>query len=235
MKLSVIIPAYNEQDRIAGTLKSVKNYLEKQDYDYEVIVVDDGSKDNTRKVVRESDGFRLNKERRNRGKGYSVKEGMLMAGGDYRLFMDADNATKITEIKKFWPWFKKGYDVVVGSRDMKGSKVAVSQAWHKELAGKAGNVLIQIVAVWGIHDTQCGFKVYSKKATEAIFPKQKLTGFGFDIEDLALAKKRSLKIKEVPITWHNAEGSKVSLKSYLNVFRDLFKVRWWLWTRKYKS
>jgi len=149
--------------------------------------------------------------------------------------MDADNATKITELNHFWQWLDKGYDIVVGSRDMKGSKVAVSQVWYKELAGKMGNVLIQIVAVPGIHDTQCGFKVYSKKATDDIFPKQKLDGFGFDIEDLALARRYDYKIKEEPVTWHNAEGSKVSLKSYLRVFKDLFKVRWWLWTGKYKN
>lgn len=233
MKLSVIIPAYNEENRIAETLKLVKKYLEKQDYDWEIIIVDDGSKDKTRKVVRKMDGFRLNKKRKNKGKGYSVREGMLVASGDYRLFMDADNATKITEIGHFWPWFDKGYDIVVGSRDIKGSKVAVSQVWYKELAGRLGNVLIQIVAVWGIHDTQCGFKVFSKKAAEDVFPLQKIDGFGFDIEDLALAKKMGYKIKEEPIIWHNVEGSKVSLKSYLKVFVDLFKVRWWLWGGKY--
>jgi dolichyl-phosphate beta-glucosyltransferase len=109
----------------------------------------------------------------------------------------------------------------------------VPQAWYKELAGKIGNILIQIVAVPGIHDTQCGFKAFTKKAADKVFKMQKLGGFGFDIEILALFRKYGFKIHEEPITWHNAEGSKVSLKSYLNVFRDLFKVRWWLWTGKY--
>lgn len=234
MKLSVIIPAYNEEKRITKTLESIKEYLNRQDYDWEVLVIDDGSKDKTRDVVEKAEGFKLNKTRKNMGKGYSIKEGMLMAQGDYCLFMDADNATKINELDHFWKYFDEDYDVVIGSRDIKGAKVAVSQAWYKELAGKFGNVLIQIVAVPGIHDTQCGFKIFSKKVVRDVFPIQKLVGWGFDVEVLALAKKFGYKIKEEPITWFNAAGSNVKLSSYLKVFSDLFKVRWWLWTGKYK-
>ncbi len=246
MKLSIIIPAYNEEKRITITLNSIKEYLNKQDYDWEAIVVDDGSKDKTREVVKNLDGFVLNEKRENKGKGYSIKEGMLLASGDFCLFMDADNATKINELDHFWKYFdppasrgtsedKSDYDVVIGSRDIKGSKLAVSQAWYKELAGKIGNLLIQIVALPGIHDTQCGFKIFKREVVRDVFPIQKLGGWGFDVEILALAKKFGYKIKEEPITWFNAAGSKVSTGDYLKVFSDLFKVRWWLWTNKYKK
>lgn len=248
MRLSVIIPAYNEEKRITTTLRSIKDYLGGQDYDWEVIIVDDGSNDKTREVVQNLNGFVLNKKRENRGKGFSIKEGMLMASGDFCLFMDADNATKINELDHFWKYFgppasltsfgtpedKSGFDVVIGSRDVKGAKVAVAQAWYKELAGKFGNLLIQIVALPGIHDTQCGFKIFRREVVKKVFPIQKLGGWGFDIEILALAKKFGYKIKEEPITWFNAAGSKVSTGDYLKVFSDLFKVRWWLLTNSYK-
>ena len=116
-----------------------------------------------------------------------------------------------------------------------GENVTNIDAWYKELAGKFGNILIQIVAVPGIHDTQCGFKIFSKKVVADVFPIQKLTGWGFDVEVLALAKKFGYKIKEEPITWFNVAGSNVKLSSYLKVFSDLFKVRWWLWTGVYRK
>lgn len=249
MRLSVVIPAYNEEKRITKTLESVDAYLTKQDYDYEIIVVANNCTDNTDKVVLDLKNRIKNLELMDigpgiSGKGGAVKEGFLKAQGDFIMFMDADNATRIDELDHFWKYFgppsscgtsedKKGYDVVIGSRDVRGAKVAVSQAWYKELAGKFGNLLIQVVALPGIHDTQCGFKVFKKKVVKDVFPMQKLGGWGFDIEILALARKFGYKIKEEPITWYNAEGSKVSLKDYLKVFGDLFKVRWWLWTGKY--
>lgn len=239
IRLSVIIPAYNEEERIGPTLESLDRYLKVKDYNSEIIVVANNCTDRTDDIVKEYQEkipylVFLDIDECN-GKGCAVKVGMEKAKGEFKLFMDADNATKITEMDHFWPYFEKGYDVVIGSRDIKGAKVAIPQTWYKELAGKIGNVLIQIVAVPGIHDTQCGFKVFSRKSADRIFPLQKLGGFGFDIEILALARKFGFKIKEEPITWHNAEGSKVSLKSYFNVFKDLFKVRWWLWTGKYKK
>ncbi|MFA6296627.1 MAG: dolichyl-phosphate beta-glucosyltransferase [Patescibacteria group bacterium] len=239
MKLSVVIPAYNEEKRITKTLESVNEYLTKQDFDYEILVVANNCTDNTDKVVLDLKNKIKNLELMDigagiPGKGGAVKVGFLKAQGEYIMFMDADNATKINELDHFWNYFDEGYDIVIGSRDTKGSKVVVSQAWYKELAGKIGNLLIQIVALPGIHDTQCGFKIFKQKVVKDVFPIQKLGGWGFDIEILALAKKFGYKIKEEPITWFNAVGSKVSMGDYLHVFSDLFKVRWWLWTGVYK-
>jgi glycosyltransferase involved in cell wall biosynthesis len=240
IKLSVIIPAYNEGKRIIKTLESVNDYLKKQTYGYEIIVVANNCTDNTDGIVKSQQGKIANIKLLDLGpgipgKGGAVKEGFLKAQGEYIMFMDADNATEISELDHFWPQIKAGFDVVIGSRDTKGSKLAKRQTWYRELAGKMGNILIQIVAVPGIKDTQCGFKLFSKKAVEKIFPVQKLGGWGFDIELLALARKHGFKIKEEPVTWHDVSGSKVSLKAYLSVFKDLFKVRWWLWTKGYKD
>lgn len=241
IKLSVVIPAYNEGKRIEKTLGSIDKYLKKQNYNYEIIVVANNCTDNTNEIVKNYKNSVANlrlMDLKNRisGKGGAVREGFLKeAKGSYIMFMDADNATKISELDHFWPQISEGFEVVIGSRDVKGAKVVVPQVWYKELAGKLGNILIRIVAVPGIHDTQCGFKLFSKKAVEKIFPEQKLGGWGFDIEILALARRYGFKIKEESVMWYNAEGSKVSLSDYLKVFIDLFKVRWWLWMGKYKK
>lgn len=238
MKLSVVIPAYNEEKRIGKTLESVNEYLSKQDYDYEIVVAANNCTDKTSEVVKSYQNRIKNLKLLDLGKGIpgkggAVKEGFLKARGDFIMFMDADNATKISELDHFWKYFDEGFGVVIGSRDIKGAKVEVAQAWYKELAGKFGNLLIQTVALPGIHDTQCGFKIFTREVVQKVFPIQKLGGWGFDIEILALAKKFGFKIKEEPITWFNAEDSKVGIKAYLKVFIDLFKVRWWLWTKRY--
>lgn len=240
IKLSVVIPAYNEGERIIKTLESVDEYLKRQDYSYEIMVVANNCTDNTDDVVKGQQEKIANLKLLDLGpgipgKGGAVKEGFLKALGSYIMFMDADNATKIDELDHFWPRVKEGNDIVIGSRDIKGSKLDKAQPWYKELAGKMGNVLIQIVAVPGIKDTQCGFKLFSKESADKIFAVQKLGGWGFDIELLALARKYGFKIAEEPVTWHDMAGSKVNLSSYLSVFKDLFKVRWWLWTGVYRK
>lgn len=240
IKLSVVIPAYNEGERIIKTLDSVDEYLKKQNYSYEIMVVANNCTDNTDEVVENQKPRIANLKLLDLGpgvpgKGGAVKEGFLKAQGQYVMFMDADNATQINELDHFWPKINEGFDIVIGSRDTKGAKLDKAQPWYKELAGKLGNVLIQMVAVPGIKDTQCGFKLFSADAVEKIFNVQKLGGWGFDIEILALARKYGFKIAEEPITWHDMAGSKVNLSSYLSVFKDLFKVRWWLWTGVYKS
>lgn len=239
LKLSVIIPAYNEEKRIGSTLESVSRHLEKQDYSYEILAVANNCTDRTDDVVREYQEKIPHLQLMDLGpgipgKGGAVREGLLKSGGQYAVFMDADNATRITEMDKFWPYFEQGYDVVFGSRDIKGANVEVSQSKLKEAFGKMGNLLIQIVLLPGIKDTQCGFKAFKREAIKKIFPKQKISGWGFDMEVLALAKKLGYKMKEVPITWYNAAGSKVSWKGYLESFRDLFIIRFNLWTGKYK-
>ena len=238
--LSVIIPAYNESKRITNTLLDIDLYLSKQNYDYEIVVVDDGSKDNTVKVVNKLTqlvkNLRIIDNKENHGKGWVVKQGMLESFGQIRLFMDADNATTINHFEKMIPLFEQGYSVVVGSRDNKdaaGAKQAVPQSFFKRLLGNSGNLLIQILAVPGIWDTQCGFKAFTNNVAEDIFKRSLINRWGFDIEALALAKKLKHKIGIIPVNWINDPNSRVTLKGYLNTFRELFKIKWNLIIGKY--
>ena len=238
--LSVIIPSYNEEKRISSTLLDIDKYLSDQDYSYEIIVVSDGSKDKTAAIVKKfSDlvkNLKLIDNKENHGKGWVVRQGMLAAKGKYRLFMDADNATTIDHFEKMIPLFKKGFKVVIGSRenkDAKGAKQAVSQSFLKRQLGNFGNILIQLLAVSGIWDTQCGFKAFTDKATNDIFKRCLIDRWGFDIEALAIAKKLGYKIGIIPVNWINDPDSKVSLKGYLNTFRELFKIKWNLIIHKY--
>lgn len=239
--LSVIIPAYNEQKRIGNTLLAIDKYLSGQNYGYEIIVVSDGSKDKTIQTVKGYEklvkNLKIIDSQPNHGKGYVVRLGMLEAQGQYRLFMDADNSTSIDHLDKMWPLFKKGCQVVIGSRDSKdaaGAKQAVAQSAFKRQLGNMGNLLIQLVAVPGIWDTQCGFKTLTKQATEDIFKRAKIDRWGFDIEMLALAKRLNYQIGIVPTYWINDLESKVGLKGYLLTFGELFKIKWNLITNKYQ-
>lgn len=234
MHLSVIIPAYNEANRIIGTLISIKNYLSKQSYDWEVLVVSDGSKDNTveivNKFVSENQGFKVIDNKKNNGKGYVVRQGMLEAKGDFRLFTDADNSTTIDHLEKFWPYIKEGYDIVIGSIEIEGAEIFEHAQWYRRLAGRLSKYLIRFMTgLWEIHDTQRGFKLFSAKASRDIFSKIKINRFGFDFEVLALAKKKGYKIKEVPVVWNNPAQTSVDLKSYFVTLKELIKVRWYLW------
>jgi len=239
--LSVIVPCYNEEKTISATLLAIDQYLQKQDFSYEVLAVSDGSKDKTAQIVEDFKknlpNLKLINNELNHGKGWVVRQGMLKAQGQIRLFMDADNATTIDHFDKMKPYFDSGADVVIGTRDSKdakGAKQAVAQPWLKRQLGNAGNILIQILAVWGIWDTQCGFKAFSTRAAEAIFSKTKIDRWGFDIEALALAKKLKYKISIVPVYWINNPNSRVNLKAYLMTFKELFQVWWWLIGDAYK-
>ena len=207
--LSVIIPAYNEEEVIASSLHKIISYMDSKQFDYEVIVVDDGSTDNTRGIVSRFQQVILTPKRNNLGKGYSVKQGMLLGKGDYLLFSDADSSTSIEELDKLLR-FTPDFEVVIGSRALADSEVRVRQAFYREWMGKIFNFAVRLIAIKGIKDTQCGFKLFSKKATLIIFPKQQVFRWGFDVELLFIAKKKKLNIKEVPIVWINNEQSKVS-------------------------
>lgn len=237
--LSVIIPAYKEERRISATLLDIDKYLSKQDYDYEIIVVDDGSTDDTVGVVRnlksQISNLKLINNKENCGKGCVVKQGMLEAKGEYRLFTDADNSTTINHLDKFWPFIKEGYDVVIGSIEIKGAKIEETAAWYRRLLGRVSKYVIRIIAgLWEIKDSQRGFKLFSAKAAEKIFPKQTIMRWGFDIEILTIAKKMGFKIKEVPVFWSNPGESKVTLKSYIGTFGELLKIKKNIITNKYK-
>jgi len=238
MHLSVIIPAYNEEKRLPKTLVEIDKYLRKQDYDYEIIVVNDGSKDKTAQIVEDFKSkianLKLIDNKINHGKGYVIRQGMLEAKGEFRVFTDADNSTPIDQIEKMWPEFEKGYDVVIGSRDIKGAVLEPPQPWWRRFLGEVFGLLTNlIVGTWGIKDTQCGFKGFTQRATKDIFPRCKINRFAFDPEILIIAKKLGYKIKEIPIFWRNDPRSKVKFKSMIKMGFDLLKIRWNLITKKY--
>ena len=193
--LSVIIPAYNEAERIIPTLQRINDYLTSSSLSSEILVVLDGPTDNTLEVLREVSekvpNLRILERHQNRGKGYTVREGMLKASGRLRLFCDADNSTDIAHFDKMVPLFKEGYDIVIASRhskDAAGAQQAVPQARYKRIIGQFGNIIIQSLAVRGIWDTQCGFKAFRAEIAEQIFSQTTIEGWAFDIEVLALAR-----------------------------------------------
>ncbi|OGN03880.1 MAG: hypothetical protein A2831_03120 [Candidatus Yanofskybacteria bacterium RIFCSPHIGHO2_01_FULL_44_17] len=237
MHVSVIIPAYNEEKRIEKTLLSVHEYLSRQSYDYEILVVNDGSKDQTSAIVHKLSfavrNLRLVDNKENHGKGWVVRQGMLEAQGDYRLFMDADNSTTVDQVAGFLPFFEQGFDIVIGSRRIEGANIAVKQPWFRDFLGGAFRLVVRVLVPVGVTDSQAGFKAFSKKTAEAIFPKQTISRWAFDVEILAIARKMKFKIKETPIKWENDADSKVKLSGMIKMLFEVFRVRWNLWTNKY--
>lgn len=229
--LSVIIPAFNEEQRLLGTLRQVGEYLQQQAYQSEILVVDDGSSDGTGSIVSSWTGgtvpVRLlrHADGKNHGKGASTRLGILEARGAFRLFMDADNSTTVDHVSQFLPFFEQGYDVVIGSRKLPGSNVTVHQSWFKEFAGRMGNKAIQWLAVPGIQDTQAGFKVFTRRSAEIIFPRLTIDRWGFDVEILVIAGLHGCRIREVPITWINSPASKVRFGSYFQVLSEIWQIR----------
>jgi len=235
--LSVIIPAYNEAERIPSTLLDIDHKLHDAPFEYEIIVVNDGSKDNTAGVVRKLANTVKNliliDNGTNKGKGGVVTQGMLSARGQIRLFMDADNSTSVDQFMNMKPLFDEGAQVVIGSRAAKGSRLQPPEPLYRQILGKLGNILIQLTNVPGIWDTQCGFKAFTANAAQEIFSRVRTKGWGFDIEILAIARALGYKIKQIPVFWVNAAGSKVGFSAYLKVFKENFIIRWWFLTGKY--
>jgi len=231
MYLSVIIPAYNEEKRLPGTLADIDNYLKSQNYDYEILVVENGSTDKTAEIVKklaiQIKGLRLIEGSNKGGKGSAVKRGMLEASGDYRIFTDADNSTTIDQVEKMWPAFKAGFDIVIGSRDIKGAVLNPPQPWLRQFILGDGFKLYRklVLGLWNLEDTQCGFKGFSKRAAENIFPKSVISHFSFDPEILIIGERMGYKIKEVPVIWKNDLGSKVKPSSMISMAFDLLKIR----------
>lgn len=234
--LSIVIPAYNEELRILPTLEKIAEYLGKQEYSAEVLVVDDGSRDNTSGVVMDFAGnHQVVKLVRNphRGKGYAVKTGMLAATGSYRFLCDADLSMPIEELQKFLPPKLNGYNVAIGSRELQGAH-RYDEPGYRHLMGRIFNMLVQMVAVRGIKDTQCGFKCFTSESAETLFPLQTMDGFGFDVEILFIAQKRKYKVVEIPIEWYHVANSKISpFSDTLRMVREALAVRWNDWQRKY--
>jgi dolichyl-phosphate beta-glucosyltransferase len=239
IRLSVIIPAYNEGKRLPKTLREIDKYLREQSFEYEILVVDDGSKDNTVEVAKsllsEIKNLKVTGYKENQGKGYAVRFGLLEAKGQYRLFTDADNSTSIEYIERMWPQFEAGYDIVLGSRNVKGAILSPPQPWIRKVVLGGGFKLFRkiVLGLWSIEDTQCGFKGFTKKVVESVLLKCKINRFAFDPEILVLAQKKGFKIKEVPVTWKDDPESKVKFKSIFKMAIDLLKIKWNLITKKY--
>lgn len=245
--LSVVIPAYNESKRLPLTLIDIDRRLSERDYEYEILVVNDGSRDETLDVAERFShvikNLRVIANKENHGKGWVVRQGMLAAKGNWRLFTDADNSTSIDQFDKMIPYFSSGggsayggkesFDVVIGSRGIKGAELHPPQRWYKRILGKMGNLFIQVMVLWGIQDTQCGFKCFSEEATEKVFPLMKIDRWGFDVEALVLAKEMGFRIKEIPVKWVNDFRSKVSMGAYVSTLLEVVKIRWWLWRKQY--
>lgn len=228
--LEIIIPAYNEQDRIVRTLNRINEYYGEQSYSWRCTVVSDGSKDSTAQIVSDfvsgHPQFRLTHYEVNRGKGYAVRLGMLQANADRILFCDADLATPQEETSLLMAAMDAGADVAIGSRPLKESNLEVRQPLYREILGRMFNKAVQLLATKGIDDTQCGFKMFTAKAAHEVFTRCKLDGFSFDFEALMIARDLGLTIKEIPIRWSHQEGSKVVLlRDGPRMLRDLVKLR----------
>jgi len=228
--LSLVIPSFNESDTLSKNLDKVYSYFSGKDYVFEIIVVDDGSTDSTKDLItgisKVRSNIKLISNIQNMGKGFSVKSGVLAACGEYILFSDADFSTPIEELEKFLPNFTQGYDIVIGSRSIKNSKVLLKQAWFRQSMGRIFNLLARLLGLADINDTQCGFKCFSSASAKRIFRLQRLNGFCFDVEVLNIAKRLGYKIKEEPVVWVNRADSRVRIiKDSLAMFFDLFRVR----------
>ncbi|MGK2849173.1 MAG: dolichyl-phosphate beta-glucosyltransferase [Minisyncoccota bacterium] len=231
--LSVIVPAYKEGERIGRNLLEIDRYLKGKSYTYEILVIVDGSPDNTAEVAHnyslQIPDLRVINNEQNHGKGYVVRQGLLEAKGKWRLFLDADGSTSITHLDIASSYFDDGYDVIIGSRKIDGSLIQVHQPKYREIFGEGGNWLIRIVlGLWSYPDTQCGFKVVSDVAAKEVASRMVINRFGFDFELIALASKLGFKIKQIPVHWMNEEGSTVSLtgpNGFIQVLIDLFKTK----------
>jgi dolichyl-phosphate beta-glucosyltransferase len=229
-QITVIVPAYNEGGRIAPTLREIGSFLGNEGYEYELIVVDDGSSDGTYDVAHYITGeiphLSIVRHPKNLGKGMAVKSGFLAAAGRLVFFTDADHSTPIQELPKFVAHVHDGYDVVIGSRALPGSVITERQRWYRENMGRAFNLLVRLLVVRGFYDTQCGFKCFVRDRCGEVFRKQALGGFCFDVELIYLAKRQGLRIAEIPVTWRNSADTRVhTLKDSLRMFRDLLRIR----------
>jgi dolichyl-phosphate beta-glucosyltransferase len=239
-QLSIVIPAYNEAKRISRTLETLRKYLEGTNWTAEVIVVNDGSSDETAAIVEsyrdQWNALRLIENGRNRGKGFSVRNGALRAQGDVVLFTDADLSAPITEAPKLIdPIANEVCDVTFGSRAVDRSLIGVHQSPFREISGRIFNLFVQGLIGLPFKDTQCGFKAFRRSAAEPVFERLTIMGFGFDPEILYIAKKRGLRLCEIPVRWDHAEGTKVRfLKDSCRMFLDLLQIRWNDLCGKYK-
>lgn len=232
--LSVVIPAFNEAERLPPTLVRMREFLDGWGGSYEIVVVDDGSRDDT--VARaEAAGVRVLRNGVNRGKGYSVRHGMLAARGERRLMSDADLSTPMDELPRLLKFMDAGYGVVIASRALPGANLEVRQPWYRENMGRLFNLCVRLLALPGLQDTQCGFKLFSALAARDAFTAARLDGFSFDVEALFLARRHGHRIAEIPVTWRNDAASRVGAFTGFVAFLDLLRIRSNAWTGRYET
>jgi dolichyl-phosphate beta-glucosyltransferase len=230
--ISIIIPAYNEGARIGATLDKILAYLAQRGWgDAEIIVVNDGSYDNTVEIVREcaakNPGVRLLENPGNRGKGYSVRSGMLHAEGETLLFSDADLSSPIEEASKLFAAIAAGSDIAIGSRWLQSELQTQKQPLYRQLLGRVFNLLLRIILGLKFKDTQCGFKAFTRRSAQVIFPRQQIERWGFDPELLFLARKFGFRVTEVPVAWAHREGTRINpLRDGIRMFGEILKIRW---------
>ena len=232
-----MIPAYNEADRLPASLERIGRFLAGWGRTCEVVVVDDGSTDGTADRARASGlhGLTVLQNEGNRGKGYSVRRGLVAARGAHRLMTDADLSTPIEELERLLAVQRDGYDVVIGSRALPDSNIEVRQPWYRENMGRVFNLAVRLLAVPGLHDTQCGFKLWSARAADDVFRSVRLDGFSFDVESLFLARKRGYRIAERPVTWRNDAATRVGMLGGFLAFPDLLRIRLNHWLGRYRA
>lgn len=228
----MVVPAYNEEIRLKSTLPHLWRSLNRRFATFEVIVVDDGSSDDTVQVVsRFADDYhniRLVSYPQNRGKGFAVKTGVLASSGQYILFSDADLSTPIREVRKLLQALQEGYDIAIGSRACRAAKILKRQPLYRVCMGKTYNKFVQLLTFSGISDTQCGFKCFKRSAALEIFGSCRIDGFSFDVEALFVAQRQGLRIKEIGVLWQNSPLSKVHPVIHsLQMLRDLFGIRFY--------
>lgn len=228
--LSIVVPAFNEASRIGDSIDKIDNFMRRSRISCELIIVDDGSRDNTAEVIKNTQvkGLRLIRNDQNHGKGYTVRQGVLAAAGQYVLFTDADLSAPIEEVDKLLDVaVKDGVDVVIGSRAVDRSYIEKHQSSMREAGGIVFNYMVRLVLGLRFHDTQCGFKLFHRQRSRRIFELQTTLGFGFDPELLFLANREGLQIREEPVRWSHAEGSKVNFfRDAIRMFFDLVRIRW---------
>jgi dolichyl-phosphate beta-glucosyltransferase len=227
--LSIVIPAFNEASRLPASLEQVTSYLAAQAYTSEILVVDDGSADDTAGAA-EAFASRFPALRvlrqPHRGKGGTVKAGMLAAQGEHILFADADFSMPVGDLAKFLPVLRAGYDVAIASREGPGAR-RFHEPEYRHLMGRVYNLIVQVFAIRGLRDTQCGFKCFRRGVAQQVFALQTMDGWGFDVEVLFIARKRGFRITEVPIDWYYGASSKVSpVRDTIRMFQEVFQVRW---------
>jgi glycosyltransferase involved in cell wall biosynthesis len=237
--ISIIIPAYNEGQRIGATLDKILRYVTQHGWDAEIIVVNDGSHDQTVEIVRERAlkhaCLRLLENPGNRGKGYSVRNGMLQASGETLLFTDADLSSPIEEASKLFAAIKTGCDVAIGSRWLQSELQTQKQPLYRQLFGRIFNLLLRITLGLRFKDTQCGFKAFTRRSARVIFPLQQIEGWGFDPELLFLARKFGFKVAEIPVGWAHREGTRINpLRDGARMFGEMLQIRWNDLTGKYR-